>query len=237
MIKRLFVIGDSFVIPCKYVKGYTDGSLWVDIVRTGLNIDISNSLIDGLANRDVQTIVDNWIKLLPNLKSDDLLIICLPFFQRTRLPLAEHQWIKSVKSKDIKVINRFVGPQMAHLWDLEFWGKEYNTKEWMSRMKIQEIINSSNASILNSIEVIESLVKITHSKLFVFTWDEMVIKSDAILDKTYFESNIGKWHTFDDDYKESNGEHGKLVDFHWSFSYNKLVAEHLINKFGNPKYL
>lgn len=233
MIKRLFVIGDSFTVPCHYAKGYVDGSLWVDILREGLNIDNEMSLVDGMANRDVQTIIDNWIKLIPHLKSDDLLIICLPFFQRTRLPLAEHQWIKYIKNNEIKIVNRFVGPQMVYHWDLEFWGKEYNTKEWMSRMKIQEIINSSNASILNSIEVIQSLVKLTPSKLFVFTWDEMQIKSDVILDKSYFESNIGKWHTLNDEWNESNGEYGYLHDFHWSFSYNKLIAEHLIKMFGN----
>lgn len=236
MIDRLFVIGDSFTVPCYYVDGYTDDLVWVDILRRGLDIDKEMSLIDGMANRDVQTIIDNWIKLIPNLKSDDLLIICLPFFQRTRLPLAEHQWITYVNSKDVKVVNRFIGPQMSEYWELEFWGKEYNTKEWMDRMKIQEIINSSKSSITNSIEVIESLVKLTPSKLFVFTWDKMEIKSDVIFDKTYFETNIGKWHTLNDDWNESNGKFGYKQDFHWSLSYNKLVAEHLIKMFGNVKF-
>lgn len=236
-IERLFVIGDSFAVPCRYSNNWSDDWFWPEVIRNRFNISKENIVVDGAANRDVQTIIDNWIKLIKYLTKTDLVIICLPFFQRSRLPLEKSNWAYWPTDSKIKITNRFCGPQMADIWNIEFWGKQYSSAEWMQKTEIQQIINSSDAAIYNSIEVIESLVKMTPSKLFVFTWDDMKIKSNLIFDRLDFENEIGLWHTLNDEWNETNGESGFQNDYHWSSLYNSMVGDYIVKRFDNIKYL
>ena len=215
-IERLFVIGDSFAAPCTYSKNWSNNSFWPEVIRNGLDINKYNTIVEGQANRDVQTIIDNWIKLIKHLRKTDLLIICLPFFQRTRIPIEKSNWGTNIYHEKIKIINRFCGPQMADIWNIEFWGKEYTSEEWIKKTEIQRIINSTDAAIYNNIEIIENLIELTPSKTFVFTWDTMKIKSDFIFDKIQFENEVGKWHTLNDEWYETNGYIGYKNDYHWS---------------------
>jgi hypothetical protein len=240
MIKRLFVIGDSFTVPCNYAKGWDNSCFWIERLKSLLKLNNIDVTVDGIANRDVQTILDNWIKLIPYLNETDSLVICLPYFRRTRVPLKESNWYESYKPypKDIKIINRFVGPQMVneHM-KLEFWDNELSSKELIKIMQNQEIINSTISSQLNQIEIVDSLLKLTPCNNFVFTWDEMEHQVDFIKDKLFLTKEIGFWQTLNDEWLETNGEIGQKNDFHWGSKFNTAFADYLFGKLNNYLYI
>jgi len=237
MIQRLFVIGDSFTVPCRYTKGWDDSVFWIERLRDLLKLNDVDIIVDGLANRDVQTILDNWIKLIPYLNQNDRLVICLPYFRRTRVSVEESHWYKSYRPypKGIKIINRYIGPQMynpTHI-SLEFWKKELKQEELMKMMQNQEIINSTTSSQLNQIEVVESLIKLTPCDNFIFTWDTMEHQVEFIKDKSFLTKEIGFWQTLNDQWYETNGEIGQKNDFHWGSEFNIKFADYLFLKFNS----
>jgi hypothetical protein len=244
-MSRIFVIGDSFSLPLNYIQNWDNKSMyWVEILKKlmGNNNLIGNNnnvIVDGAPNRDTQTIIDNWIKLLPYLNSDDVLILIFPYSKRTRLALNEKEWFGTMTThkypNDIKIINRFIGTELYNnnknnQYNLEFWSKQYTRSEIMKMLNPQEIINSSKSYQLNYLEIWESLCTFTKSKYFLFTWDELKYKSDVIMDKIDIEREIGEWETMNDVWVKTNGQQGQKLDFHWSADYASLFANYLYNK-------
>lgn len=231
MKNNLFVIGDSFCRGSFYIKPTLNQNkvFWADELTNKLE---TNLICDGEPSRDVQTIIDNWIKILPHIKPKDYLVICIPFFKRTRLPLDE-KYYQTFEISDIKYVNRFIGTTSYDNTNIEIetFGKQYNWKEFVENLKTQEIINGSKASQLNFIEVIESLYHLTNAKKYVFSWDNMDFKSYIIEDKDVLTKNIGIWETNRDVYYKSNGNHGLENDMHWSYNMNNLFSEYLYKKF------
>jgi hypothetical protein len=235
---RIFVIGDSFSLPLYNVQHWDSKSMyWVELLKqlTGNN----NMVVDGVANRDTQTIIDNWIKLLPHLNSDDVLILIFPYSKRTRLALDKKKWFGTMTThkypNDIEITNRFIGTELYdntknNQYDLEFWGKQYTRSEIIKMLHPQEIINSSKSYQLNYLEIWKSLCTFTKSKYFLFTWDTLEYKSDIIMDKIDIEREIGKWETMDDVWKNTDGLQGDKSNFHWSAYYASLFANYLYNK-------
>lgn len=228
---NLFVIGDSFCRDSFYVKEPLNQKkcFWAENLSDNLN---TNLICDGEPSRDVQTIIDNWIKLLSFVTPEDYLVICIPFFKRTRLPLSENHY-QYFKTNEIFYVNRFVGTSSYNNIDteLETFGKEYNWKKFEKDLVIQEIINGSKANQLNQIEIIESLYTLTNGKKFVFSWDNMDYKSNIIEDREILTKNIGEWETHRDVFYQSNGEYGLQNDIHWSYKMNGLFSEYLYKKF------
>lgn len=231
MKSNLFVIGDSFCRDSFYVKEELNQNkcFWANELSEKLN---TNLICDGQPSRDVQTIIDNWIKMLPVINSEDYLVICIPFFKRTRLPLSEKDY-QLFEKRDIKYVNRFIGTSSYNNKDteIETFGKEFSWKEFEKKLEFQEIINGSNANQLNQIEIIESLYTLTNGKKFVFSWDKMDFKSYIIEDKDVLTKNIGEWETHRDVFYQSNGEYGLENDIHWSFRMNNLFSDYLYKKF------
>ena len=238
-MKPLFAaIGDSFVVPSTHAKGYKPGEhFWLDIIeRENPKFDYFSS---GLASRDTQTIIDIWIKLLPNLKETDYLTIILPFFKRTRLPLAKSEWNISVNlgQKDTRrydIRNMFIGTASYNEGNnlLEFWGKEHNQKYYLDNLEFQEIINASKASQINFIEVIKSLKEITKAHTYIISWDRMDYKSDDIDDRDKITKELGKWETLWNDWDNSNGELGIQYDEHLGLEMHKSMAKFILQKHG-----
>ncbi len=231
MKNNLFVIGDSFCRDGFYVKPSPNQkkSFWADELSTKLN---TNLICDGQPSRDVQTIIDNWIKIISLINSNDYLVICIPFFKRTRLPLSEKDY-QLFENGDIKYVNRFVGTPSYNNTntEIETFGKQYTWKKFEEDLKVQEIINGSKANQLNLIEVIESLYHLTNGKKYVFSWDNMDFKSYIIEDKDVLTTNIGEWETHRDVFYQSNGKYGLENDIHWSYRMNDLFSEYLYKKF------
>ena len=231
MKNNLFVIGDSFCRDSFYVKAELNQNkcFWAQDLSDKLGTVL---ICDGEPSRDVQTIIDNWIKVLSSINTEDYLVICIPFFKRTRLPLSEKDY-QLFEKDGVKYTNRFVGTSSYNNKDteIETFGKQYDCKTFENDLRIQEIINGSKASQLNQIEVIESLNDLTNGKTFVFSWDNMDFKSHVIEDKDVLTKNIGEWETHRDVFYQSNGKHGLENDIHWSYRMNDLFSEYLYKKF------
>lgn len=229
-MKRVFVIGDSFVTTNDYAKGYTDDCYWIQILRSS-GLDVS---VDGSPSRDAQTIIDNWIKLLPDLKEDDYLIISIPHFRRTRIPIDQMYWDFS-HHWNIQVVNRFQGTySYDNKTNVEFWGDRFDRNEFIKMFEPQEIVNSSTASRINYMEIISALKVVTKAQSYIFSWDYLEFKNSSIEDRRDIETAIGEWTTLGDDWKSSGGTLGAEGDFHWGFGMNKKFATFIKNKiYGN----
>jgi len=221
-MSKLYVIGDSFVVPCEYSKGfvplYDDWCRLLQSYNPHLEL-----LVDGRPSRDVQTIIDIWTKLLQYLKEGDYLIVCIPAFVRTRLPVIKPNWEISKLNRGI--INRLIGtsgysPNMKNILD-DIDGSVESIKQ----LDYQSQINSAKSSVLNQLEIIESLIAVSNSKTIVFSWDVVDYKFDWMIDKNTIEAGIGvPYERLQDVWARTNGEMGMRGDLHWSGDYNRLFS-------------
>lgn len=230
-MNKIIIIGDSFCGRMDWVipRPGEPKSFWPDVLNENL-IDYE-VIVDSFPSRDIQTIIENWIRVIKYLKENDFLIICLPYFSRTRLPLDKHDYT-SVQIGDNVIPTRFVGtPSYSNKHtSLEFWGRDFDWDYFEGKLSHQEIINSSFSSQQTTIEVIESLIELTKSKTYVFSWDYMDVKSNNIEDKHVLESEIGFWETHKDVFVSTQGKFGLEGDFHWSYKMNLHFAKYLIYK-------
>lgn len=226
MSNRLVIIGDSFAQP-SYREEDFYGSMIREMV-TGLQV-----IIDGKSSRDVQTIIDHWIKVLPELDEDDYLIVAIPFFGRTRLPIEKDHW-DIVKVGKTDIINRFVGTPSYHPENvpIEFYGNNFGKEYFMELLRPQEIIISGNASDHNYLEIISSLEKITRSKKYIFTWDDKENPRRTFDSKNELSEKMGGWKTLYEEFIETDGLRGKKHDLHWSPSTHLLFSDFIIKEFG-----
>lgn len=233
-MNKLLIIGDSFCRKMDWVEPQPNETknFWVDVLKDTL-VDYE-VIIDSFPSRDVQTIIENWIRAIKHLNSVDFLIICLPYFSRTRLPLIEQDYTNS-EIGEYKLHTRFVGtPSFNNDYtSLEFWGQKYSWKYFENQLSHQEIINTSISNQQTSIEVIETLIELTKCKTYVFSWDDMDIKSPNIEDKNILKSNIGFWETHQDVFLSTEGKFGFEGDFHWSYKMNLHFGNYLLTKFFN----
>ena len=231
-MNKIIIIGDSFCGRMDWVVPQPNEpkSFWPDVLKDKcINHQV---IVDSFPSRDVQTIIENWIRVIKHLKEDDFLIICLPYFRRTRLPLLEDHYTQSKINEDT-LYTRFVGtPSYSNNYtSLEFWGQEYPWKYFQNELSHQEIINTSISNQKTTIEVIESLIELTKCRTYVFSWDNMDIKSQKIEDKNVLKGNIGFWETHQDVFSSTDGRHGLEGDFHWSYKMNLHFGRYLLNKF------
>lgn len=230
MDKKILFIGDSFVDGFgDYLFDHEErpfGNFWIDRGFTPYFL--------GDSSRDAQTILDIWVKYIPYLSANDLLVIILPFFGRTRLP--RNEYVKTFFNDKIPTFyNHFIGSKSyTHKENfLEIWGNEYNKEYFNKNLEVQELINGSNASILNYIEVINSLCKITQCKKIVHCWDYKKFDSDNIIYREEMTKLIGEWETGGQLYERTNGEQGIEGDIHWSDDMNIKFMNFLLKYFKN----
>jgi hypothetical protein len=238
---RFFVIGDSFASPQDYSKGYDINlHFWPYIIKNQFNVEV---FLNGHSSRDVQTIIDMWILSLEHLKDDDYLVIIIPYFIRTRLPLHESDWFKgfdvSMYTDDRDVpICRYLGTEnYANNLELEFWCKNYDMEYFKKKLSTQSFINSTKAAQITYIKIIESLIKLSPKNTYVFSWEKMDYKSPFIDDKEDLKTKLGIWQSLNDDWISSNGEYGKVSDGHWGFNMNRKFAEFISYRFDLKKII
>ena len=220
-MSKILIIGDSFVGKSRPIH-----DTWVDII-----IDNFNSVyVDSQPSRDVQTVLDKWIVSIPNLNSDDSLIIMLPTFLRTRLPYNETHFWDDHNAGNLTSINRFVGihkyQKSVDLIDVF----ESEKDDYNKIIQTMQLINSSKAASLNYLDIISSLYKITPCKVLIFSWDEMDEKLDIIEDKSKIEKNLGHLGSAHDEYIKTNGNKGREHDHHWDDETQILFANYIKNK-------
>ena len=236
----LHVIGDSFAGPCEYINGINiDTDYWVNILSQNMNNIKKN--VNYAPSRDFQTVLDEWIKLLPYISGTDYLVIIFPTMVRSRLPLDSIDWLEYTYINDDKInynrTSRFIGTKSfnpnAHT--LEFWGKDYTYEHYLNKLEYQQIINASEASKYSYLDIIDSLIKMTKCKVYMCTWDTFEyseLYKFEIEDKIKLEHNLKYWETFNDVYTKTNGNSGKKEDDHWSFQMNRSVGNYIYNKFN-----
>ena len=220
-MSKILIIGDSFV-----GKGRPTHDSWVDIIIDNFKL----TYIDSQPSRDAQTVLDKWIVSIPNLNSDDSLIIMLPTFLRTRLPFNETHFWDDHDAGNLTPTNRFVGihkyqPSVDLIDVFEPEKDDYN-----KIIQTMQLINSSKAARLNYLDVIGSLYKITPCKVLIFSWDEMDEKLDIIEDKSKIEKSLGHLGTSHDEYIRTNGKTGREHDHHWDDKTHVLFADYIKNK-------
>lgn len=225
-MRKIIIIGDSFALGFKDQKIF---GLESDYLIKKFNDSGYNVIIDGQPSRDIQTIIDIWIKYLPITNEDDVFIIILPYFGRTRLPLLMDE---SVKHDNPFIIpNYFIGTKSYHQQVLlDFWLNNFDEKYFDDGLKIQEMINASTPSKINQIEIIESLSKITKSKKIILSWDYVDIKNEIIFDREKITKEINFWETLGDQYIKTNGQQGFENDSHWSVEMYEKIIEFIKEK-------
>ena len=82
-INNCYIFGDSF--SANGSSPLTNQSekpvFWVNLI----DIDYP-TLVYAEGSRDLQTILDTWIKVLPNIDKNDCIVVGLPYLSRWRIP-------------------------------------------------------------------------------------------------------------------------------------------------------
>lgn len=236
-INRIFIIGDSFCDAhwheyddFDWKQTDTHHIKWNQWLQWEYpNVEIIN---DAFGSRDLQTIIDNWIKLLPILKPTDFLIICVPFYLRQRVPLRPDDYMIKEWSGG-EIINRFV---THHSWYTTDSQKIYvDNDKSVEKSTLDEYVKFFEGLMMcsapqeNYSEVIDSLYQVTNSKKYIFSWDNLTPKPNCLEDKEDLTKKMGMWTTQDSLYQESNGNLGQKGDLHWDYRTEKRFFEH-INK-------
>lgn len=230
MNNRLFIIGDSFAAPSN------DTSFYGKVLKA----DFPRMMVSwsGKPSRDIQSIIDDWIKLLPHLTENDYLIVAIPCFYRTRLPLAEKNW-ENMDLNGINFKNRFIGtPSYVDGTELEFFGDTFNGRYLENLTNNQRVINSTSVSEINFFEIILSLKKVTKAKNYTFSWEEFERSPKPFDDYKELKSKLGIWRTIRDDFFEfgsqnPNDEH----DRHWQKDTHLAFAKMIVKEFNLGKII
>lgn len=227
---KLFILGDSFCY--NIVKHDGNDYLWVDNIKNYFS-DNYEIVVSAYPSRDAQTIIDNWIKILPTLTKDDIIIICIPFYTRIRVPLIKDDYMIT-KWSDGEIINRFITHHSWYLTDSEhlYINEEKILKSDLDEKVIffESLFYENESVEKNYNEVIESLYKLTPSKKYIFSWDDMKYQTNVIEYKKQLTEKIG-WITSGELYNETNGKSGQINDSHWDYRTHENFANYIIEKF------
>jgi hypothetical protein len=196
---------------------------------------------------DTQTIIENWIKLLPYIKEDDVIIICASDISRARYPFKEPGWYSLPFQP-----NANNAPEIGVNFDYAPVGYDPTNSEYDERtdrldvpfatreefkkyVRTDNVLLSTKAHDKNKIELIEALYKATpcHKK-FIYTWaDFNILKSDYIYSKDWVSENImgGKWESLHEEWLRTNGESGIKDDGHLSGDSERMMFEYFVKEF------
>jgi len=245
MDRKIWIIGDSFTgsSPDKQ-------SAWTEIVIE--KFKGKNHYVSSKGSRDVQTIIDIFLRNLKDIKPEDLVILFLPTTARHRLPRIEP--IVDVEKSNKLITIEQKKEHLEFLSHLKFTddGKsvlEYplgliDETKWKfsseSQIKSGQInftysdllslIASSNAMKNNLNEILSSFKNYFPFDITIFSWTDEYDENNVI-GKKQLTNEIGFWHTLRNLYEETNGEEGKMGDAHFSPKMHKAFADYLIVKF------
>lgn len=240
----LWVLGDSFCTEAK------NPSRWPQVLLQYFQTKYESRFVTRYYNyangsMDTQTIIDNWIKILPYVKENDAIIICVSDISRTRFPLKPefvHTLPFHPNPNSAPEINSYfmygpVGwdPTNSHLaidrTDIPFSKPE----DYRDFTRNENYILSTKSYDNSKIDIIEALHKITPcNKKFIYTWaDFNILKSNYIYSKDWISENImgGKWESLNEEWIRTNGVSGIQHDGHLSGGCEQMMAEYFIKEF------
>ena len=219
-INRIFILGDSFSANGSsfLINESEKHAFWVDMLTDTFNIKKYAE-----ESRDIQTILDIWIKLLPQITENDCIVVGFPFFSRWRLPRHKDDY-----KQENELIIRHIGQHAYSECKIETVERNGINE----RLSENEIINSSIASTLNTKEIIESLTQLSKCKVILWSWVRFKegFKPNGLYDKTDLENELGYWGTQDDIYYKTKKKYGRIGDLHWDETTQKLFFEFIKNK-------
>lgn len=214
-INNCYIFGDSFTAqPSDPTKNESQKIVfWVDMLKENYNV-----FLYAESSRDLQTILDTWIKVLPNMNQDNCIVVGLPYFSRWRMPRDESDY-KKENEQLVRHVGQH-GPSEIKVETVIRDGLE-------ERLFENQIINSSKASSLNYKEVIESLVQLSKCKVILWSWARFKegFKPKGLYDKTDLEKELGYWGTMQDVFDRTNGKYGVNGDLHWDEKTQKLFYQ------------
>lgn len=255
----LWVLGDSFCAESDFPS-----NRWSTIVRNYLNDkykrgttirkDIRYYNYAG-GSMDTQTIIENWIKILPYIMENDAIIICVSDSSRARYPVKESKF-----SQLPHIPNDFNAPLIDVHFDYTPVGFDpteptfhrkvtemdipfENSIQFKDYIQFDNILLSSDAHTKNKIQLIEALYKITPCyKKFIYTWTvdykskfgiNGILKSESIYSKDWLTKNVfdGKWEDLHEEFIKTNGKSGNKDDRHLSNGCEIMMSEYFIKEF------
>ena len=243
---RIWIFGDSFCTESDSPKRWTQHLL--DYFGKKYSFKFQNHYCNySGASMDTQTIIENWIKVLPFMDANDVMVVCLSDSSRARYPFKDgnEYTLPFLRNRNIEpTFNAYfeyapVGydptdintPQNFNKLDIPF----SNTNDFKNHVRMDNAILSTKNNDKNKVELVESLYKITPcNKKFIYNWvDGDNLKSECIHSKDWVTHNIfnGVWDTLQDDWVRTNGEVGKQYDIHLSERCEKLMADYFIKEF------
>jgi hypothetical protein len=244
----LWVLGDSFCTECD-IPSTRWPKLVVDYLEVKYNCGNNSLRYYNYAggSMDTQTIIENWIKLLPYMKENDAIIICASDISRARYPLKESKFYQlpfppnpfNAPLIDVNFDYAPVGFDPTNSdtnWRVDNMDIPFTNKIlFKDYIRVDNILLSSKAHDKNKIELIEALYKATpcHKK-FIYTWTkDDILKSENIYSKDWVSENLfdGKWESLHEEFIRTNGESGVKDDGHLSGECERMMANYFIKEF------
>jgi hypothetical protein len=244
-MSKLWIIGDSFT------GGSVDRqSAWPEI--TAKKFKGKKHYVSSKGSRDVQTIIDIFLRNLKNIKPDDFVILFLPTTIRYRLPRIEPiidiessdnletleqkqmhlEFFSHLKFSDDgkSVLEYPLGLINETKWDIHSPSQIKSGEINFTYADVLSLIAGSDAMKNNLNEILFSFKNYFPFELALFSWTDEYDENNVIGKKQITES-IGYWHTLKDLYEETNGVEGQMGDHHFSPKMHKAFAEYVIVKF------
>lgn len=215
MKNKLIVIGDSFSYGSYYDNNSKNCNTddYVDLLhRKFKNHDLVRMARPG---QTVQTIIDMWTKLIPNLNSNDILVVQFPAPQRWRTPLSKENY-EIYQNDKFRIVDYFTTDYTI----FEDGGQEFELP--------LKLFNVHYSNISNWNDIIDSLIQITNCINYVWSWDDWIVNNNVEISSD-IKKYIG-WETSGDEYIKTNGKCGAKDDFHFSSDMHSKFAEYAINK-------
>jgi len=233
-MSKLWIIGDSFTGG----SGMEKRSHWPEILCDKFKGE--KYYVSSKGSRDFQTILDIFLRNLKNIKNDDFVIIVAPTLSRIRVPLetpsldVEYSNEYFLEKEKQKCLDYFVGARSyrkdSETTKLESPLTGIEEKIIHSNDELGYIVNSSNASKENYIQIIKSFKQYFPFEIYIWSWKNEIV-CDEVETKNKIKERIGFWHTLYDLWEETNGVEGVEGDTHWSLKMHKAFADYLIAKF------
>ena len=245
LVDSLWVFGDSFC-----TEGFPR---WTHYLKSDIDKRYSGQLKDvryynyAAGSCDTRSILEFWLQMIPNMKENDAVVVCLSDTSRCRYPREVHNWDTMPFFEDSRHY------PVTVFYDYAPKGIDYDVHIekisnydilWKHDKKVFEDFQDKYLLMSESISQKESLCKLTKvihdltpcKKKIIYNWVDWNSKTtdmSFVHEKQWLTDNVfhGYWETLNDEYKRYWGERGAKNDQHLSSNCEKLLYEHIKQTF------
>jgi hypothetical protein len=238
MIDRIFIIGDSFcdgVMHSIEKKPPYKQMHWVNYVD--YHYKDTEVINDAFGSRDLQSMIDYWIKLFPILTENDRVIIGFSDAQRQRIPIEDEKDYRKLEWSGGVCKNMFLTRQWWSAYQdfkTTSASNAFSENDMDKMLDFLEVMNQSKTTSQNYKEVIESLYKVAPCKTYLFSWQDYheynLPKAYCVEDRADLTGKLGGWTTMHQLAEETDGEEGLEHDQHWDYRTMESFGNYVINE-------